>query len=232
MKLISLLIGIIILVSCKKETIRLNSKSIVNVENRSASLMVSDSVLYFENALIYEVHQNGEKEELWFYVNEQKNQILFVPKDDMIQAVVSFSNGDYQIYGTQENGTKVILTQNIEAVVVNDIDDNLLISNQQSITINQKNIQQNDIICQGFIMKYLKIEGSETLFATQEIPINAWQLYGFSRLDGDARVSSDFDYLNVFKQKQLITHVYKPELKLRLLNYGPNPYEFHVSEYQ
>ena len=232
MKLISLLIGVIMLGSCKNETIILNSKSIANVENQSASLMVSDSVLYFENALIYEVDLNGKKEEIWFYVNEQNKQILFVPNDDMIQAVVSFSNGDYKIYGTQENGKKVILTQNIEAVVVNEIDDNLLISNQQIKKIIQKNIQQNDIICQGFRMKYLKMEGSETLFATQEIPINAWQLYGFSRLEGDAGVSSDFDYSNVFKQNQLLTHVYKPELKLRLLNYGPNPYEFQISEYK
>ena len=57
--------------------------------------------------MIYQYEQNGIKEELWFYVNEQKNEILFVPNDDMIQGVISYPDGTYKIFGTDENGKKI-----------------------------------------------------------------------------------------------------------------------------
>jgi hypothetical protein len=221
-----------VVVSCKRETKAVKSIEKQVVANNILKQQEKDSILYFENALIYEFKQNGEKSELWFYVNEKKNQILYVPNDDMIQAVVSHPNGDYLIFGTQENGKKTVIKQNISAVVTNEIDEKVLKSNKETILISQKNMQQKDILCNGFVMKYLQMKGSETLFATNQISINAYQIYGFSRLDGDAKLNFSLDYLNVFKKTQLISHIERTDLKLKLLNYGPNPYEFIVNEYK
>ena len=75
------------------------------------------------------------------------------------------------------------------------------------------------------------MEGSEILFATTQIPINSFQLYGFSRLDGDSKTAINLDFINVFKKNQLITHIERDNFKLQLLNYGPNSYEFQLKEY-
>jgi hypothetical protein len=80
-------------------------------------------------------------------------------------------------------------------------------------------------------MKYLKTEGREVLFATVQIPINSFQIYGFSRLEGKASLPLNIDYSQVFQKTQLITHIDGQEINLELLNYGPNYYEFSTSNY-
>jgi len=191
-----------------------------------------DTIAYFENALTYQYEKNGIKEELWFFVNEKEKQILYVPNDDMIQAVISYPDGTYKIFGTNEKGEKVILKQQISAVFGEELDDEVLKKMEKTKTISQKNIQQKDILSEGFSMKYLKMEGGEILFATTQIPINSFQVYGFSRLEGDCKLPISLDYINVFKKKQLITHIEQDNFTLELLNYGPNPYEFNLKEYK
>lgn len=218
--------------SCKKDSKRvLENESIANTEAIEVA-KPQDTIAYFENALIYQYEQNEVKEELWLYVNEQKKEILFVPNDDMIQAVISYPDGTFKIFGTNEKGEKVILTQKISAVFGEELDDDVLKKMAETKTISQKNIQQKDILCEGFSLKYLKMEGGETLFATTQIPINSFQIYAFSRLDGDCKLPISLDYINVFKKNQLITHIERDNFTLELLNYGPNPYEFQLKEYK
>lgn len=112
------------------------------------------------------------------------------------------------------------------------MDETVLKSNKQTKVITQKNSQPFDIICNGFTMNYQQMEGSETLFATAQIPINALQIYGFSRLEGDVLIPINLDYLSVFQKNQLITHIYYPQLVLRLVTYESNPYEFNPSQYK
>jgi hypothetical protein len=232
MKFLNYFIYLLVLVSCNEETKSINIQPLADTMQETVQTSKNNSILYFENALTYEIDKDGEKEEIWFFVNEKTKQILFQPKDEMIHAVISFPNGDYKIYASEEFKDHVVFTENIEAVLNNSIEKNVIKSNKKIKKIDQKNIQQKDIISEGFMMKYTQMEGSETLFATTQIPINAWQIYGFTRLDGDAKLSSDFDYLNVFQKNQVITHVFNPQLTLKLLNYGPNPFEFSVKEYQ
>jgi len=155
-----------------------------------------------------------------------------VPNDDMVQAVISYPDGTYKIFGTNEKGEKIVLQQKVSAIFYTEVADDILEKRNQTKIISQKNIQQKDILCEGFNLKYLKMEGGETLFATTQIPINSFQMYGFSRLDGDCKLPINIDYINVFTKNQLITHIVRNNFKLELRNYGPNPYELNIKEYQ
>ncbi len=218
--------------SCKKDSKPvLENEFVANTESIEV-IKPKDSIAFFENALIYQYEQNEVKEELWLYVNEQKKEILFVPNDDMIQAVISYPDGTYKIFGTNEKGEKVILTQKIPAIFGEALEDKVLEKMVETKTISQKNIQQKDLICNGYIMKYLKMEGSEILFATTQLPINSFQVYGFSRLDGDCKIPINLDFINVFQKNQLITHIDREDFYLQLLNYGPNLYEFNTKSYK
>jgi hypothetical protein len=232
MQLFKYSVLLLVLVSCQKETKTNVLAAVLQMEDSTANSIDNDSILYFENALIYEIDVDGKKQEIWFYVNEEKSQILFVPKDEMIKAVISFPNGEYKIYGIGEFKDNFVLSEKIEAVVDNFIDETVLKSNKQTKVISQKSSYQKDIICNGFTMNYQQMEGSETLFATTQIPINALQIYGFARLEGDALFPINIDYLNVFKKNQLFTHIYYPQLALRLIAYESNPYEFDTSGYK
>lgn len=220
-----------ILLSCQKQperTVLYNEKKSLVLEQKEQQ----DSIQYFPNALTYQYEINGLKEELWFYVNEKTQEVLYVPNDDMIQAVISYPNGDYKIYGRDENGLKTVLKENISAVAVDEVYDNLLKPLEITKIIDQSNIQQKNIICKGYQFDYLKMQGSELLFATTQIPINSYQIYGFSRLNGDARITIGLDYINIFSKLDVITNIERSNFKLELLNYGPNPFEFSISEYK
>ena len=221
-----------LMVSCEKEKILKHDKVTVMGKREAKAVIKNDSIAFFENALVYQYEQNNSKKELWFFVNEKEKQILYVPNDDMIQAIISYPDGKYIVFATDERGQKIRMVQQVNAIVSSEIEDNVLSSLEENRVISQKNIQQNNIICKGYILKYLKMEGSEILFATTQIPINSFQLYGFSRLDGDSKTAINLDFINVFKKSQLITHIERDNFKLELLNYGPNPYEFQLKEYK
>ncbi|VXB34085.1 conserved hypothetical protein [Flavobacterium sp. 9AF] len=218
--------------SCRKER---QHKSLLNQEKKSLvseSSKKQDYIQYFPNALIYQYEMNGEKNQLWFYVDETFERILYIPNDDMIDAVISYPNGDYEIYGTTEKGDKIILKQNISAVTSEEMYDTILKPLETSKIIDQSNIQQPAVVCKGYQFDYLKMKGSELLFATTQIPVNSYQIYGFSRLNGDVRITLGLDYINIFKKNDLITHINRSDFKLELLNFGPNPYEFSTKKYR
>lgn len=233
MKKLLLFFIYLLLSSCKKDSKPIFEKKSQEPNSRIIEAVeAQDSIAYFENALIYQYEQNGIKEELWFYVNEQKNEILFVPNDDMIQGIISYPDGTYKIFGTDENGKKMVQTQTVNAISGEELNEPMLKKTNENKHISQKNIQQKDIFCEGFTLKYLKMEGGETLFASTQIPINSFQLYGFSRLDGDCKLPISLDYINIFKKNQLLTHVERANFNLELLNYGPNPFEFQLKDYK
>ena len=185
---------------------------------------------YFTDALTYEIDQNGEKTELWFYVNTKTNQILHLPNDDMIKGVISFPDGNYKIYGNTEFERDTILSDFISDVLSNDDFSGVAKAMSSTKTINQENIQQKPIFSKGYRIDYEQMQGGEDIYVTTQIPINSRQIYGFCRLNGDAKLNPIFDYLNVLNHNQTITHVEKDGYTVRLLNFGPNPYELTVKE--
>lgn len=185
---------------------------------------------YFSDALIYEYEENGNRKELWFYTNSKTKQVLYVPSNDMIAGVISFPDGTYKIYGRTESGKDTVLVQQIAQVLINDKMPGIVKKIALTKVIDQTNIQQRPIYSLGYLIKYLKMEGEELIYVTDQIPINSRQIYGFCKLDGDARIDVKFDYLNVLSQDQTITHIDRKGFSLRLTNYGPNPYYFNMNK--
>ena len=210
--------------SVSSDDVRIHAVAEGNLED-------NNQVRYFPNALIYAYELNGEKGEVWLYVNEATKEILYVPENDMIHGVISYPDGRYKIFGEDESGKRILMTQIVNAVTGEEIPDEALIPLNRYKTISQKNIQQKDIMSRGFEMKYIKMEGGEVLFATTQIPVNSFQIYGFCRLVGDAKLAVDVDYLNFFNKSQVITHIERNHFRLSLLNYGPNPYEINTAGY-
>lgn len=231
MKSTFFLTALFVFISCKKEEVLLTKKDSKNTQLKVIQEKQKDTIAFFDKALTYRYSINGTTEELWFYVNEETQQILYVPNDDMIQAVISYPDGKYVVFATDETGKTVRLEQHINAIISPEIEDKMLSPIEEKIIISQKNIQQKDLVCDGYIMKYLKMEGSEILFATAQISINSFQVYGFSRLDGDCKIPINLDFINVFPKRQLITHIDRQEFNLQLMNYGPNLYEFNTKPY-
>jgi hypothetical protein len=103
--------------------IQLQSDSLINGNTPNDTVnslqKTSNPIAYFDKALTYQYEKNSIKHELWFYVNETTQQILYVPEDDMIQAVISYPNGTYIIYATDENGRKIKIKQQVDAVLTN-----------------------------------------------------------------------------------------------------------------
>ncbi len=220
-----------------ESSIALQSDSLINgnTPNDTVNSLqhVSNPIAYFDKALTFQYEKNSIKNELWFYVNEATQQILYVPEDDMIQAVISYPDGSYIIYATDENGRKIRIRQQVDAVLANGDFSKLLKALPENNTIiSQKNIQQADIKTLGYILHFQKSNESEMLNITNQIPINSYQLYGFSKLDGDAKLPLNLDYTNVVKNNQLVTHIDGAYFNLQLLNYGPNLYEVNIGEYQ
>lgn len=232
MKCIPLLIATLLFFACNNENAKTSKQAFVQkIKGKQMEAMAADSIAYFPNALTYRYKKDGEENELWFYINEETQQILFIPDDDMLQGVISYPNGEYKIFGADENGKKMILTQKVDAVVAEEVLDAALVSTHKTKTIDQKNIQQKNIECFGYKMNYLKMDGQEILFTTNEIPINSFQLFGFCRLAGDAKLQIDMDYINLLKKQQTLTHIERANFSLELINYGPNPYEFLTAEF-
>ena len=189
-----------------------------------------DKIYYFSDALTYELKQNGETSEIWFYVNPKTKQILYLPNDDMIKGVISFPDGSYKIFGSTEFKRDTILNEVVPEVLNDDDFSGVAKLITSTIVIDQKNIQQKNINCQGYRIDYEQMEGGENIYVTTEIPINSRQIYGFCRLNGDARVNPSLDYLNVLNKSQTITHIEAKGFSMKLLNYGPNPYWFTVGQ--
>ena len=192
----------------------------------------NDTTAYFPMAITYSYVMNGEENELWFYVNEETQQILYVPNDDMVKGIISYPDGVYKIFGSTESGEKTIIIHKVDAVVADEIIDAALFPLGENKTIDQKNIQQPNIESIGYSIKYIKMEGREILFATTEIPINSFQLFGFCRLPGDAKLPIEIEYINLLKKNQTLTHLERSNFSLELLNYGPNPYEFVIAGFK
>lgn len=189
-------------------------------------------VAYFEKALTYQYTKGGITEELWIFVNESNGQLLMAPDDDMIAAVISYPNGEYAIFGTDENGQRRLITQRLQGVAEQEapLKDKLQPLRQRKI-ISQKNIQQPDIVCEGYQIAYDKTNEVATIYSTTQIPVNSHQIFGFTRLMGDVQLTLPMDYSKFLSGHQLPTHLQDNYSQMTLLNYGPNPYEFDMSGY-
>lgn len=231
---IELLYCCFIFCSCqlKDNQIEIEKQKEIGIEQIDLNYKQQDSSLLFTKALVYEFTSFNESGELWFFVNEENGQILYKPDDDTIDAVISYPGGEYKIYGKNGKGTFAVILQKIKTV--NDVIMNhkLIQSNEIKISIDQNHIGKLPIESKGYIIQFEKNNEQETVYITNQIPINARQIYGFTVLEGDAKIPIDLNFLNVLNKHQLITHIESPYLKIKLLDYGDNPYYFSLKPFK
>jgi hypothetical protein len=209
-----------------------NSHSRTSVASNKGIVQKKNAeILKFSKALTYqyEINQTGQKEELWFYVNQKTNQILFVPNDGDVKSIISYPNGKYEIYTQDKNGKKSKTIKWLK--FVNPLAKNvkILVKTNQKITIDQQNVQEKNIVCKGYRIDYLKQNESEIVYATEQLTINSHQIYGFSKLSDFIKMPFNIDYSGFFKKHQLVTHIDQSFVNVQLLNYASNVYEFDSS---
>ena len=197
----------------------------------------------FTHALVYRYETLTDKGEFWLYHNPKTGSILYVPKDEMIDAVIADTLGNYYFYGDDGHGNKTITTQFLDWVsdslfITNDI----LPTSDTLITfepISEKRLIHNvengqvDIECRGFKMLYHKMSHQQNIYLTENIAINSYQIYGFNRLEGDIQLPvKQLDMIGIVSKKQLLTHAESDVLKIELVAYEYNPYWFDIERYK
>jgi hypothetical protein len=187
------------------------------------------TTLDFPNTFIYEVVKGNEKSEFWIYHNPKTGQYLYVPNDDMVKAVLGSPNGSYKTYAQTEEGKKVVFSITIPKVLEKSKPNSRL----KSIKLTkQLNASQGQILSKGFTLSYLKTNEIDTLFLTNQIKGNANILYGFSTLDGDAKLPNSLALLGEVPDNQFLTEYISKYSSIKLIAYENNPYQFDVRAYK
>ncbi len=189
----------------------------------------SKTRLTFPNAFVYEVVKGNEKSEVWIYHNPKTGQFLYVPNDDMVKSVVGSANGIYTIYAQNENGKKVKFVQTVSKISEQSPKNNLLKRINKTKTITGS---QGKIVSEGFTLSYLKTNEIDTLYLSTQIKGNANILYGFSRLEGDAKLPNAFDLIGQVSNNQFLIEYISTYSTVKLVAYESNPYTFETRAYQ
>lgn len=189
------------------------------------------NTLYFPNAFIYEVTTSGnEKQEIWIYHNPKNGQFLYIPIDDMLKGVLGAANGNYKIFAQLEDGKTVFWSETIKKVLEKPLPNNFLKPNNKSKKTTSSS--QGQLISKGFTLSYLKTNEVDTLYLNTQIKGNANVLYGFSMLDGDAKLPNAFNLLGLVASNQFLAELHTPYSNVRLLTYESNPYWFETAKYK
>src|SRR5690606_26200562 len=84
----------------------------------------------------------------------------------------------------------------------------------------------------GFIMIFNQEVKQQTVFYTESIAINSYQIYALNQLGSDVKLPvAEMDLMNVLAKNQLITHLENDTFKVELIAYEYNPYVVNVSDY-
>lgn len=168
---------------------------------------------YFPEAFIYQYTDlAGEYQFVWLCYNPDTREILYIPNDDMLQAVISYPNGDYLGYLIDENGQKQTIRQHIPAVTDVPTDPHpeeyQLRARLQDTIVRIREFQHDErIVSSAIDISYLHSGKNETVYVTEDFAINTYQIYGFGRLDGDMRLPYVLDYIGILTKEQLVTDV-------------------------
>ncbi|MBA3985292.1 MAG: hypothetical protein H0X63_01635 [Flavobacteriales bacterium] len=200
-------------------------------------------VVYFNEVLIYKYASPGEEGEFWVYLNTETGNLLFDPNDEMVDFVIADPYGTYYIFGENGHDEKVVTSQTVYGVTdkleydypydfpktdqffeFTKLSENRIIDRSYNF--------QPDIESAGYKMVYKKMTGQQNIFFTESIPVNAYLLYGFTRLGEELRIPiDDLFFVGVLSKNQLVTHIERDNLILKLENYGPNSYHAPASDY-
>lgn len=229
--------------SLKYFTVLLITFSLQNGWSQSQN-SASIKEISFDMALIYQYVYPDSEGEFWMYYNTENGNILYVPEDEMIDFVIADSLGNYYTFGDNGHDEKVVSVQTLphlnfemkEANFQNFPQSNdyfEFIKLTEKRIIDQQNISQPNIESIGYKMLYQKMTGQQNVFVTENIPVNAYILYGFNLLEGDVKLPvAEYNFLNIFENNQLVTHIERDNFMLKLISYEYNPYMVDLSIYK
>ncbi|TJZ63378.1 hypothetical protein FAZ15_03605 [Sphingobacterium olei] len=168
---------------------------------------------YFPEAFIYQYTDlQGEYQLVWLCYNPDTREMLYIPNDDMLKAVISYPNGDYIGYLIDENGQKQTIRHHISEVSETETSSHhdfyQLTARPQDTIIRYREYQHNEpIISWAIDITYLKSGEKESIYVTEDFDINTYQIYGFNRLFGDMRLPFSLDYIGILTKKQMVTDI-------------------------
>lgn len=204
--------------------------------------------LHFDEVLIYKFTEKGETREYWIYFNPQTQYLLFTPQDEMVSAIVSHTDGSYWIFGTDEHGKKTAQKQYIDDVA----DERLYDANAEYPNSNryitytptgeQWKLEEKigilkSIVSDGYEMKDKEVGEPGSLYLTTQIPLkNTYQLYGFTKIEGDVKLPWVMNGIGEFSKEQLLTKYEQKskwgDVALELTSYSFNSYYLNVCDYK
>lgn len=201
--------------------------------------------LYFSHAFIYEYKSGGEEGEFWIYHNPDNHQLLYIPEDPMVDFVVGDPRGNYYFFGDDGHGAKTVNSQLVEWVA----NPRLYTENvsypisDRYVTINptgkSKVLDEGSVIggkrIEGteYNWEFRQVEGRQTIYVTEMVPVNFYQVYGFNKLEGDIHLPIiDFDFIGIFGKNQTVIYLESGDLKLELVAYQFNPAFVEAGDYE
>lgn len=193
---------------------------------------------YFSEAFIYQYTDlQGEYQFVWLCYNPDTREILYIPNDDMLKAVISYPNGDYVGYLIDENGEKQTIRQHVPEVAEAETSTqqgfHRLTAHPQDSIVRHREYQHDEAIISSAIdVRYLKSGEQETVYVTENFEVNTYQIYGFNRLEGDMRLPFVLDYIGILTKKQLVTDVKNNPYQTAKLNaHTATVYNFDTAGY-
>lgn len=196
------------------------------------------TVKSFTEAFIFQYIAHGEVKELWLYYNPEAQEVLYVPADDMLQAVISFPNGDYVGYMADETGKRRTIRQHVPEVAEVDTSRtrtfHRIVPKPQLEKMTLREFQRNEFVISSAIsIEYLKSGERETVCFAEDFVVNAYQIYGFNRLAGDMRLPFALDYIGILTKRQLATAVEdNPYQTVRLIGHTATVYNFDTKGFE
>jgi nitrogen fixation protein len=192
---------------------------------------------FFSEAFIYQYMDNlGEYQFIWLCFNPETDEILYIPKHDLLKAIISYPNGDYVGYLINEDGDKQIIHQHLTEVTEDfnlPADLHSLRNLPQDYILRRREYQHDEsILSKGIEINHVKSGEKETVYVSTDFKINTYQLYGFNRLEGDMRLPFTLDYIGILSKNQLVTDVKKNPYQTAKLNaHTATVYHFDTAGY-
>ncbi len=188
--------------------------------------------LVFNRSIVYKLDKNdGEPQELTFFINKTGRIILYTPLDDMIDAVISYPTGLYQIMGKDENGKPWFREQMVDITSERELYREQLtrLENTKLLVVDAADRKTIESI--GYRMQYIDSNESDEVYITRALGLNAYQLFGFAELEGDAQIP-ELHFFNILHSSEWLTYCYSKYATLELIHYGSDQYFISPDDYR
>lgn len=203
--------------------------------------------IFFDEVLIYKFTEKNGTSEHSIYFNPKTQYLLYDPQDEMVNAIVSHTDGSYWIFGTDEHGKKTAHKQQIDEIADERLyeADAEYPSSNRYITYTATGEQwkmEDDIgilkplVSEAYQMKDRESAEPGSLYLTTQIPLkNTYQLYGFTKIEGDLKLPWVLNGIGEFSKQQLLTKYAQKskygDLDLELTSYSFTSYYLNVCDY-